>query len=61
MIAVLDMHHAIDAEMVEELHVLRRVRNAVAHDLDAPALTADKAENYARRAFALSWHLSELR
>lgn len=57
----LGMHPAIEPEVVEELHSLRRKRNAVAHDLDAPALTTGEARDYARRALALTWYLSQLR
>ncbi len=61
MIAVLGTHSAIDPEVIEELHRLRRGRNSVVHDLDAPALSADETRSYGRRAFALIWYLSELR
>ena len=60
MINALDRHPAIDTKVIEELHSMRRTRNAVAHDLDVPSLTVDQAEQYARRAFALGWDLSEL-
>ena len=60
LIEVLSMHPVIESEVIEELQVLRRTRNAVAHDLDAPDLTAEEAEEYARRARALTWYLSEL-
>jgi len=61
MIAVLGTHSAIDPEVIEELHRLRRDRNFVVHDLDAPAMSADETRSYARRALALIWYLSELR
>lgn len=61
MIDALDRHPSADAAVLAELHAMRRTRNAVAHDLDAPRPTAAQAEEYARRAFALGWYLSELR
>ncbi len=60
MIDALDRHPAIDTATTAELHTMRRTRNVVAHDLDAPAPTAEQTEQYARRAFALAWYLSEL-
>ena len=60
MINALDRHPTIETNLIDELQAMRRTRNAVAHDLDAPSLTAEQAEQYARRALALGWYLSEL-
>ena len=60
MINALEMHPVIEAEVIEELQAMRRTRNAVVHDLNAPALSSEEAEKYARRAWTLGWYLSEL-
>ncbi len=60
MITALGVHPTIDSEIIDELYRLRHFRNAVAHDVDARAPITDEARNYARRALALSWYLSEL-
>ena len=47
----------VSSALVDELHRMRQLRNRCAHG-EAPALTADEARAFARRAWAIAWSLS---
>ena len=50
-------HPAASPDLLQELHLMRALRNHIAHG-EAPALTAEEATTYAYRAWTIGWNLT---
>jgi hypothetical protein len=53
----LSLHAVVTPDLIRELHQMRKFRNRCAHG-EAPAMTAQDAEAFARRAWKIGWDVA---